>query len=83
MDLSPAQEIPLGSSRFGSLTGEFGEVLLPEVAGSLDWDVSGLLGAGGITVMPEPMGVALMATGLLVALGVFARRARQRKAIRR
>ena len=48
-----------------STTGNFEDIILPELAGSLAWDDSLLLSHGSISVIPEPAGFALLAMGLV------------------
>ncbi len=48
---------------WGTLAGEFDTVNLPDLAGGLTWDTSGLYDAGGISVTPEPATLALLAIG--------------------
>ena len=50
---------------FGSISGDFDEVILADLAGTLQWKVSGLLSDGIISVVPEPTSIALLALGVL------------------
>lgn len=59
---------------FGSLTGQFDTVNLPELSGGKNWDMSNLYAAGSLSVVPEPGAFLLGGFGMLL-LG-FARRTR-------
>jgi len=50
---------------FASLTGDFDEVNLPSLGGSLAWDDSALLVHGSIAVVPEPATLLMVLGGLL------------------
>jgi len=56
---------------FGSLTGEFDNVLLPALSASLAWDDSALLNNGSLSVVPEPGSVVLCLLGLIGAAGLL------------
>ena len=58
---------------FGSITGEFDSIRLPDLDGGLAWDVSALLADGSLSVVPEPSSVVLL---LGVWLSVLATRRR-------
>ena len=55
-----------GILQLGSIAGEFDQVILPVLTGSLSWDDSALTTQGSISVVPEP------ATALLLSLGFLA-----------
>ncbi len=48
----------------GTVSGEFDEIVLPNLSGTLSWDDSDLLTNGTVSVVPEPVGVVLTAVGL-------------------
>jgi len=50
---------------FGLITGDFDEIILPALGGSLAWDDSALLAAGSISVVPEPASLLFVLGGLL------------------
>jgi len=54
---------------FGSISGAFSEVRLPELEGGLSWDTSDLYSTGAIAVIPEPATLALLALGGLALIG--------------
>jgi T5SS/PEP-CTERM-associated repeat protein len=49
--------------QFGSLTGTFNDVILPELPIGLSWDTSALYLDGDIGVVPEPGSLAVLALG--------------------
>jgi len=51
---------------FGSITGSFTDVILPELTGGLTWDDSALYSTGSITVVPEPNAFVLLGFGGLM-----------------
>ena len=53
---------------FGSLSGGFDEVILPNLAGTIGWDDSSLLVDGSISVVPEPATIIPLCLGLMIGL---------------
>ncbi len=54
----------------GSITGDFNDIVLPNLTGSLAWDVSALLTDGSIGVVPEPAAAVLLLGGLWAVVGI-------------
>jgi hypothetical protein len=54
---------------FSSSTGQFNEILMPDLAGSLAWEASSLLLGGSISVVPEPTTCGLFWIGI-VSIGL-------------
>jgi len=48
---------------FGSVTGAFSDVVLPDLDGELTWDTSALYTTGDVMVVPEPATLALAGLG--------------------
>ena len=61
---------------FGSLAGEFDNVVVPALSGSLAWDDSALLTEGMLSVVPEPTGLVMAVMGLVAVVGLGRRRGR-------
>lgn len=55
----------------GVLSGQFGNVALPQLAAGLHWDLGDLYRGGSIAVVPEPPALALLGAGLLGLLGLL------------
>jgi choice-of-anchor B domain-containing protein len=53
---------------FGSLSGGFDKVILPDLAGTLGWDDSSLLVDGSLSVVPEPATIIPLCLGLMIWL---------------
>jgi hypothetical protein len=53
---------------FGSLSGGFDRVILPDLVGTLGWDDSSLLVDGSISVVPEPTTIIPLCLGLMIWL---------------
>ena len=71
---------------WGSLTGVFDTILLPELSAGLVWDLSSLYADGNIFItdggqqpVPEPSTILLLASGLLAAAGAGRRTRRHGK----
>lgn len=58
--------------RFGTLTGAFDTVNLPELTGGKQWSLSQLYATGTVSVIPEPIGLSLFTISL--AFATIARR---------
>jgi hypothetical protein len=56
---------------FGSLSGGFEEVILPNLAGTIGWDDSSLLVDGSISVVPEPATIIPLCLGLMIGLTYY------------
>jgi len=54
---------------FGSVTGNFDEVILPDLGGSLAWDDSTLLSHGSLSVVPEPNSSFMILMGIMGLFG--------------
>jgi len=54
---------------FGSITGDFHQILLPDLASGLAWDDSGLLVHGSLSVVPEPTTLVLLSLVGLIGCG--------------
>ena len=52
------------------MTGDFQQILLPDLAGGLAWDDAGLLVHGSLSVVPEPTTLVLLIGGLLSLLAI-------------
>ena len=65
---------------FGLLSGEFGQIILPDLVGTLAWDDSAILTNGSLSVVPEPMAFMVLCVGLpgLVVRHRNARRVQKR-----
>ena len=48
------------------MTGDFQQILLPDLAGGLAWDDAGLLVHGSLSVVPEPTTLVLLSLVALV-----------------
>ena len=62
--------------KFSLTRGDFDNVILPALTGSLSWDTTGLTSAGSLGVVPEPVSCTLLAMGMLAAVGYSRRRSR-------
>ena len=50
---------------FGSVSGQFDDVILPDLSAGLAWHISGLMRDGVLAVVPEPAAGLLLGMGLL------------------
>ena len=54
-----------GLLSFGSLSGEFDQIIVPDLPGGLFWDTTELYETGTVTVIPEPATLAMLGIGSL------------------
>lgn len=59
---------------FGTLDGQFVDIILPNLPGFLQWDTSEVLTTGSLEVVPEPTTLALLGLATLTSLTLIRRR---------
>ncbi len=67
---TPSSGVAFDLLDWGELSGVFDELVLPELAGGLSWDVTSLYTTGVISVVPQPASVLpLLVGGIAMLLG--------------